>query len=187
MILVRTRCGALRYTRDGGLLRRGEDRCGDACCPVACVSNGWGREEVMTHVNQTDWKSSIIHLPLLPIHCMHSCCCGCIVGVKEVELGCTSQTSPGTHTDSPPLPALPSLRLRALPSRPDFTLCRREGEVITMQKKLQWRKNTTTEQTSHRLPSDRDVIHYDASGVTELQMTARGVRRERISSKQHLF
>lgn len=82
--------------------------------------------------------------PLLPTHCMHSCCPGCTVGVKEVELGCTSQTFPDTHADSPTLPALPSLRLRALPSRPDFTLCRREGRAMTTQKKRQWRRNAAS-------------------------------------------
>lgn len=37
MTLVRSQCGVSRYTHNAGLLRRGEDRCGDACCPAACV------------------------------------------------------------------------------------------------------------------------------------------------------
>lgn len=31
--------------------------------------------------------------------------------------------------DSPPLPPLPSLRPRPLPSRPDFILCRKRGKI----------------------------------------------------------
>lgn len=39
------------------------------------------------------------------------------------------------HAHSPALPALPSLRPRALPSRPDFTLCTAniEVKIVTME------------------------------------------------------
>lgn len=53
-------CGVSRYTRDAGLLRRGEDRCGDACCPAEGSDDIHEQKNTETEeeLNCTDYKKN---------------------------------------------------------------------------------------------------------------------------------